>query len=145
LVGLAACSSDPSEAAPVSSSVPTHAVRATVPEDKCDGITPEIEHCLSVVFERLDQERARLEGRLVVEAHQPEPLQPFQGTLPNLKAEWQHAEQAFVAYRDRTCDAVWVARYPGTWAGIEGAACKIRLDRERIAFLRIAIEAKGGY
>jgi uncharacterized protein YecT (DUF1311 family) len=134
---LAGCSSEASK--------PTaRPVRATLPENRCDGDTPEIGACLGRVYSELDRERARLEGRVVAAAVQYEVSDPST-YLPNLKAEWRVSATAFAAYREKACDAVNLARMPGTWAGIEAISCLIRLTRERMALLRIALEGKGGY
>ncbi len=55
------------------------------------------------------------------------------------------SETAFIVYRLRTCDAVWVARYPGTYAGIDEIRCKLSLTRQRIAFLQAALDATGNF
>ena len=122
------------------------AARTVSSEDKCDGAsTPEIEACSAREFNQVDRERARLAMQLVSRAVQPEPLQPFRGTLPNLKNEWRQSERAFLEYRDHACNAARVARYPGSWAGIEQSSCEISLTRAHIAFLRGALDGKGNF
>ena len=136
---LAGCSADAPK-----TSTKARPVRATLPENRCNGTTPELGACIHRVYMELDHQRARLAGRVIAAAVQPEDLAPSV-TLPNLKNQWRQSEWSFVTYRDRTCSAVNIARIPGTWAGIEATTCAIRLTRERTAFLRIALDGKGGY
>ena len=135
---LAGCSADTPK-----TSTQARPVRAIVPENRCDGNTPTFGACLGRVYVDLDKQRARLSERVVAAAVQPDVVPSV--ALPNLKNEWRQSERAFVTYRDQTCSAVNIARIPGTWAGIEATNCAIRLTRERMALLRIALDGKGAY
>ena len=84
---------------------------------------------------------ARLEGRVVAAAVQYEVSDPSTH-LPNLKAEWRASANSIRRRTEKTCDAVNLARMPGTWAGIGAISCRIRLTRERMTLLRIALEGK---
>jgi uncharacterized protein YecT (DUF1311 family) len=140
LIALSGCSSDPPK---ITAARP---VRATLPENRCDGATPEYGACLARVLRELDEQRIRLAERVVSAAVQPDDaVPPSARPLPNLKNEWRQSESAFVTYRTRSCEAVNIARIGGSWAGIEATTCAIRLTRERIAFLRVALDDKGGY
>jgi uncharacterized protein YecT (DUF1311 family) len=140
VIALSGCSSDAPK------TIQTRPVRATLPENRCDGATDEYGACLARVSRQLDKERVGLAERVVAAAVQPDDaVPPSARPLPNLKNEWRQSESAFVTYLTRTCEAVNIASFGGSWAGIEATACAIRLTRERIAFLRIALEAKGRY
>jgi uncharacterized protein YecT (DUF1311 family) len=96
---------------------------------------------MSEAFKELDRERVRIAARVVATAHQPDP--EVGGGAPDLKQQWRQSEKSFVAYRQRTCDAVLTASLEGSWRDIETLSCQLRLTRERISLLRDAQEGKG--
>jgi uncharacterized protein YecT (DUF1311 family) len=145
-LSFVACSSDSPKASSAASTSSTIAPRTVSAESDCDGsTTSEIEGCAAQQFDRIERVRVRLSRQLISAAVQPEPLQPYTGTLPHIKNEWRDSEQAFLTYRDHACTAAFAARYPGTWAGIDEISCKSSLTRTHIAFLRAALEGKGNF
>jgi uncharacterized protein YecT (DUF1311 family) len=103
---------------------------------------PSCGQCLSAAFERLDRDRAALAAQVVASARQPDPdIVP--GGMPDLKNQWRQSEQAFITFRERTCDAILTAAIEGSWRSIQTVGCMLRLTHEHIAFLRDAKEGKG--
>src|SRR3954463_9680832 len=113
VIALSGCSSD----APTANQ--TRPVRAMLPENRCDGPTPEYGTCLARALRELDKQRIGLAERVVSAAVQPDDaVPPSARPLPNLENAWRQSESAFLTYRTRSCEAVNIARIGGSWAGI---------------------------
>lgn len=97
----------------------------------CPGdTTPEINQCFAERAEQADRELARYvdaaRRRLRRELADSRPTDPRVLKVPG---EFDKAEQAWAAYRDAECDAVYDYWSEGTIRDVESLACRIRLTQ----------------
>ena len=99
-----------------------------------------MEACGADQLRRLDQERETLAASLAAESPLSIPNQP-----PIDRAgAWAQAEEAFLAYRDAVCNAIYLENVEGTIRGIMSLGCKIEVTQQHIDRLRSTTPAGPG-
>jgi len=109
---------------------------STLPEQTCDGPTTlDINDCLISIFDGVERQREETFQQMLDQVVQP-PSPYSTDTIPDVRTEWQKAEEAFVAYRKQTCDTEYLQVIDGTIRVAQALGCELRLTREHIEFLR---------